>query len=43
MPVLPFIQTPNVVMQLKNSDGTCWETTYGSPAFRNLPELFKDK
>ena len=43
MPVLPFIQNPNVVMQLKNSDGTCWETRYGMPAFRNQPDLFKDK
>jgi cysteine-rich repeat protein len=43
VPVLPFIQSPNVVMQLKASNGICWEARYGMPAFRNQPDQFRDK
>lgn len=43
VPVLPFIQGPDVVMQLKASNGVCWETRYGMPAFRNQPDQFRDK
>jgi cysteine-rich repeat protein len=43
VPVLPLIQSPNVVMQLISSDGVCWETRYGMPAFRNQPDQFRDK
>jgi cysteine-rich repeat protein len=43
VPVLPFIQSPDVVMQLISSDGVCWETRYGMPAFRNQPDQFRDK
>jgi len=43
MPVLPFIQGPNVVMQLRASNGVCWEARYDMPAFRNQPEQFRDK
>jgi cysteine-rich repeat protein len=43
LPVLPFIQGPNVVMQLRASNGVCWEARYDMPAFRNQPEQFRDK
>ncbi|MEO6027041.1 MAG: hypothetical protein ABIR79_09280, partial [Candidatus Binatia bacterium] len=43
LPVLPVIQSPNVVMQLISSAGLCWETRYGMPAFRNQPDQFRDK
>lgn len=43
MPVLPLIQSPNVVLQLKASNGVCWEARYGMPAFRNQPDQFRDK
>ena len=43
IPLLPFIQSPNVVMQLIASNGVCWETRYGMPAFRNQPDQFRDK
>ncbi len=43
LPVLPLVQSPNVVMQLQASTGTCWEARYGAPAFRNQPDQFRDK
>ncbi len=43
IPVLPFIQGPDVVLQLKASNGICWEARYGMPAFRNQPDQFRDK
>jgi hypothetical protein len=38
-----FAQDPAVVVQLKNSDGVCWEATYGAPATKNDSTQFKDK
>jgi cysteine-rich repeat protein len=32
-----------VVVQLKNSDGVCWEATYGAPATKNAGGVYKDK
>ena len=43
IPVLPLSQDPHVVMQLRASNGVCWETRYGMPAFRNQPDQFRDK
>ena len=43
VPVMPLIQSPNVVMQLIAANGVCWETRYGMPAFRNQPDQFRDK
>jgi hypothetical protein len=40
-PTLPL--TMPVRVQLKNSDGKCWEATYTSPALKNVSTLFKDK
>jgi hypothetical protein len=35
-------QDPRVTVQLKNSDGSCWEASYVAPASRNATESFKD-
>ncbi len=43
MPVLPMVQDHDVVLQLKASNGICWEARYGAPAFRNQPDQFRDK
>jgi len=43
MPVLPLAQGTTVTVQLKSSDGTCWEAAYDAPAARNDGEGFKDK
>ncbi len=43
IPVLPLVQSPNVVMQLRANNGVCWETRYGMPALRNQPDQFRDK
>ena len=43
LPVLPLVQSPNVVMQLRGSNGICWETRFGAPAVRNQPDQFRDK
>ena len=41
MPSMPVAQP--IVVQLKNSDGVCWETTMTAPAIKNTPDQFKDK
>jgi hypothetical protein len=41
MPPLPLAQPVRV--QLRNSDGTCWEATYSAPAKKNQADAFKDK
>jgi cysteine-rich repeat protein len=43
LPVLPFVQGTNVVMQLRGSHGVCWETRFAAPASRNQPDQFRDK
>jgi cysteine-rich repeat protein len=40
-PSLPLAQP--VTVQLRNSDGVCWEALYGAPASRNDAGTFKDK
>ena len=32
-----------LTVQLKNSDGKCWEATYSAPAKRNDAAHFKDR
>ena len=34
--------TQPVVVQLKNSDGKCWEATFTAPAAANAPGKFAD-
>jgi hypothetical protein len=38
---LPLAQA--VTVQLKNADGTCWESVYGAPALRDDASQFRDK
>jgi hypothetical protein len=40
---LPFAQDQRVIVQLANTDGTCWETIHTAPAVRNDSARFKDK
>jgi hypothetical protein len=40
---LPLDQDPQSIVQLSNSDGTCWEARFSPPAIKNEDELFKDK
>jgi hypothetical protein len=40
---LPFDQHNEVIVQLINSDGTCWETKYQSPARRSTDVQFLDR
>jgi hypothetical protein len=35
LPTLPLAQDPQVVTQLVNSDGSCWEAAFSAPADRN--------
>ncbi|MDX2168908.1 MAG: hypothetical protein SF182_17685, partial [Deltaproteobacteria bacterium] len=39
---LPLWQTSQVVVQLSNSDGECWQSTFAAPARRNQPGVFRD-
>jgi hypothetical protein len=41
MPTLPL--TLPVRVQLKNSNGVCWEANYGAPATKNIASQYKDK
>ena len=41
MPDLPLALP--VLVQLKNSDGVCWETTHSAPAAKNDDVQYKDK
>ena len=41
MPTLPL--TLPVRVQLKNSNGVCWEANYSAPAVKNLSNIYKDK
>ena len=41
MPTLPLAQPVRV--QIKNSDGVCWETTHSAPASKNDATQFNDK
>ena len=43
LPALPLFQEPEVVAQLVNSEGTCWEAHYSAPATKNTGGQFKDK
>jgi hypothetical protein len=38
-----FQQDPDLVVQLVNSDGNCWEASYSMPADANTAERFKDR
>jgi hypothetical protein len=40
---LPFSQDPTVTVQLKASDGPCWEARYATPASRNRSDRFTDR
>ena len=42
MPDLTSLQQP-IVVQLQNSDGICWETTFSAPAGKQTADQFKDK
>jgi streptogramin lyase len=42
MPAVMPLSQP-VKVQLLNSDGVCWEATYGAPALQNSTRQFKDK
>jgi hypothetical protein len=42
-PVLPLAQDPQVVVQLKNDAGVCWEARYSAPVTANDAGQFKDK
>jgi hypothetical protein len=39
----PLPATQPVLVQIKNSNGKCWEATYSAPARRNTPGQFSDK
>jgi cysteine-rich repeat protein len=43
LPALPLAQDPAVTVQLKSSDGPCWEARYAAPALRNTQAQFKDR
>jgi hypothetical protein len=46
VPVLPLAQDSTVTVQLKNSEGVCWETRHSAPARKNTATkrpVFKDK
>jgi hypothetical protein len=42
-PVLPLDQNPEVVGQLSNDIGSCWEARFSPPTKKNESEMFKDK
>ncbi len=41
MPDLTTLVQP-LIVQIQNSDGLCWEATYGAPASKQTAEQFKD-
>ena len=41
-PGMPLTAPTKVTVQLKNSDGQCWEAVYSDPPQRNRSDLFKD-
>jgi hypothetical protein len=43
LPALPLGQDPEVVIQLHQSEGTCFESRFAAPAKRNDASTFKDK
>ena len=46
VPPLPLMQDSTITVQLKNSDGVCWETRHSSPAAKNTAvkrPKFQDK
>jgi hypothetical protein len=43
LPALPLDQDPAVTVQLRSSDGTCWETRHGTPARQNDATRFRDR
>ncbi len=43
MPALSLDQDTHVTVQLKNSQGVCWGSSYPAPAIRNDSAQFKDK
>ena len=43
LPSLPFAQGPATTVQLRASNGTCFESSYGAPARRNDATEFKDR
>jgi cysteine-rich repeat protein len=42
LPELPLAQDSTVTIQLRNSAGGCWGTSYAAPAAQNTDEQFKD-
>lgn len=43
LPAMPLSGPTKVTVQIKNSDGLCWEAVYSDPPLRNTTELFKDR
>ncbi len=43
LPATQLVQSPAVRVQLRSSDGVCFEATYGAPASRRAPGIFSDK
>jgi hypothetical protein len=41
MPALPLNQDPEVIVQLSNSEGGCWEAVYAGPSVENTSIQFK--
>jgi cysteine-rich repeat protein len=42
-PNLPFAQDPVVIMQVNNTAGVCWSTTFTAPATKNVTTQFGDR
>lgn len=42
-PALPLDDTPAVTLQVRNSSGVCWGTSFASPPSSNTATSFKDK
>jgi hypothetical protein len=40
-PALPMV--PPVTVQLRNSEGSCWEAVYGAVPAKNGPTLYQAK
>lgn len=43
LPSFPVAQSPEVAIQVVNTDGQCWEAVYTAPADRNDVQEFRDR
>ena len=43
VPTLPLAQDSKVTIQINNTDGACWTTSFSAPATKNQADQFKDK